>query len=79
MRCFVLVHGAYHGDWCWDLLRPELELRGCNLIVVDLPTGDPSAAAEAYARTVAASIPDDARAVVAVGHSLGGLTIPLPP
>jgi hypothetical protein len=21
----VLVHGAYHGSWCWELLRPELE------------------------------------------------------
>lgn len=22
---FVLVHGAYHGTWCWDSVRAELE------------------------------------------------------
>jgi hypothetical protein len=22
----ALVHGSYQGAWCWDLLRPELEL-----------------------------------------------------
>ena len=25
---FALVHGAYHGAWCWDLVRKELASRG---------------------------------------------------
>ena len=25
---FVLVHGASHGAWCWDLLVPELNRLG---------------------------------------------------
>ena len=25
---FVLIHGGYHGAWCWDKLTPELEKLG---------------------------------------------------
>ena len=25
---FALVHGAWHGGWCWERLTPELERRG---------------------------------------------------
>jgi pimeloyl-ACP methyl ester carboxylesterase len=28
MSTFVLVHGAWHGGWCWDLVRPQLEAAG---------------------------------------------------
>jgi hypothetical protein len=28
MATFGLVHGAWHGAWCWDRLVPELEARG---------------------------------------------------
>nr|WP_275404033.1 hypothetical protein [Pseudonocardia acidicola] len=24
----VLVHGAWHGSWCWDELVPALEAHG---------------------------------------------------
>ena len=34
---FLLVHGAYHGPWCWSLLQPELIARGHTITVVDLP------------------------------------------
>lgn len=27
-RTFVLVHGAWHGGWCWQLLARELRKRG---------------------------------------------------
>jgi pimeloyl-ACP methyl ester carboxylesterase len=77
---FLLVHGARHGAWCWDLLVRELEARGHASIAVDLPSEDESAGAERYAEVAA----DAVRAaggprVVAVGHSLGGLVIPLLP
>lgn len=36
----VLVHGAYHGAWCWDFLRPELERFGHRVVTVDLPISD---------------------------------------
>jgi pimeloyl-ACP methyl ester carboxylesterase len=77
MTTFALVHGAWHGAWCWDRLIPELARHGHACIAVELPCEDLDAGCAAYAehvleQTVAAG--DD---LVLVGHSLGGLTIPL--
>src|SRR5262245_614415 len=43
MSMFVLVHGAYHGGWCWSRLVPELERLGHRAIAPDLPCDDPAA------------------------------------
>jgi len=74
---FVLVHGAYHGAWCWDELRTELESGGHSSTAVDLPNEDPDAGAERYVDEVLQAVPRRADAVVMVGHSLAGLTIPI--
>ena len=74
---FALVHGAYHGAWCWDDLRRELEREGHETSAADLPCEDHDAGVERYADEVLASIPKSAREVVLVGHSLAGLTIPV--
>jgi pimeloyl-ACP methyl ester carboxylesterase len=73
---FVLVHGAWHGAWCWERLVPELERRGARAIAVELPGDDPDAGLADYRDCVLAAIPD-AEDVVLVGHSLGGVTVPL--
>jgi pimeloyl-ACP methyl ester carboxylesterase len=73
---FVLVHGSYHGAWCWDLLRPELERLGHRAVAVDLPISDPAAAAEAYADIVLGAA-DGLTDPVLVGHSMAGLVVPL--
>lgn len=73
---FALVHGAYHGAWCWNLLRKELERDGHSTSAVDLPCDDPDAGVDRYADLVVQAIPDRSDAVM-VGHSLGGLTIPV--
>src|SRR5260370_38629332 len=75
---FVLVHGAYHGAWCWDDLRAELERGGHSSSAVDLPTEDPDAGAERYVDEILHAIPRQADPVVMVGHSLGGLSLPVP-
>ena len=72
----ALVHGAYHGAWCWDLLRPELEHLGHRVITMDLPISDPACRAEEYAQAVGQAL-DPHSAPVLVGHSMGGLIIPL--
>lgn len=76
MATFGLVHGAGHGAWCWERLIPALEARGHRALAVDLPCEDPGAGCLRYAEVVDAALPpaDD---LVLVGHSLGGLTIPL--
>jgi pimeloyl-ACP methyl ester carboxylesterase len=77
MSTFVLVHGAWHGAWCWELLIPELEARGHNAVAVDLPSRSTRAGSSRYARTVVRAIRNVDEPVTVVGHSLGGLTIPL--
>src|SRR2546423_5096497 len=79
MATFALVHGAWHGGWGWDLLRPELERLGHRVVSVALPCDDPGAGCARYAAVVAEALAAESGDVVAVGHSLGGLTIPLLP
>ena len=33
----VLVHGAWHGAWCWAALQSELDSRGIASLAIDLP------------------------------------------
>lgn len=70
----LLVHGAFHGAWCWDRLLPELSARGLEAEAVDLPftTADDDRAAVAGAIE---RLSRDGRPVVVVGHSLGGVVI----
>jgi pimeloyl-ACP methyl ester carboxylesterase len=72
----ALVHGSYHGSWCWAFLRPELERLGHRVITPDLAISDPGLGAADYAKSVAAAI-DPASEPVLVGHSMAGLVIPL--
>lgn len=74
MSTFVLVHGAWHGAWCWERLTPELEALGHRVVAVDLPCDDPEATFEDYADVVAAVM--DGGEIV-VGHSLAGNVLPL--
>lgn len=77
MSLFCLVHGAYEGAWCWNLLIPELEARGHQAIALDLPLEDPNAGAVRYAEAVLQVLHDAGDDIVLVGHSMSGLLIPL--
>src|SRR4029453_2523264 len=37
----VLVHGAWHGSWCWAKVVPLLEEQGLAVRTVDLPSTGP--------------------------------------
>ena len=37
MSQFLLVHGAFHGAWCWRKTVAELERRGHRAKAIDLP------------------------------------------
>src|SRR5208337_4064567 len=80
---FVLVHGAWHGGWCWAAVINQLEKLGDTAYAVDLPghgmnRADRSKVTLAsYVDSVAQFIErHDLKNVVLAGHSLGGLTIP---
>jgi predicted alpha/beta hydrolase family esterase len=71
MARFVLVHGAWHGAWCFAELVRELEARGHAAAAVDLPCDEPGLTQHDYARLIGPQ-PD----AIVVGHSLAGQTIP---
>jgi pimeloyl-ACP methyl ester carboxylesterase len=81
MATFVLVHGAWHGGWCWSKLMPLLRAAGHVVEAPDLPAhgADPAPAAgvglDAYCDRVCEVIDSLEGDVVLVGHSLGGVTI----
>lgn len=74
---FALVHAAWHGPWCWAAIARELKERGHRAVAVELPCEDTDAGASAYAEVVLEALTYEEGDVVLVGHSLGGLTIPL--
>lgn len=76
MTTFGLVHGAWHGAWCWEPLQAALDERGHDSVAVDLPCDDWDATLDDNARIVVDAL-GDADDVVLVGHSLGGITIPV--
>lgn len=75
----VLVHGAFHGAWCWDRVVPRLEDAGVAVVALDLPGhgADPAPPGDLHAhadflRAYLESLPGP---VVVVGHSYGGAVI----
>jgi pimeloyl-ACP methyl ester carboxylesterase len=71
MTTVVLVHGAFHGAWCWEPVRSALDERGVANLAPDLPlTG-----VDADAATVAAVLDAVDGPVVLCGHSYGGMVI----
>ncbi len=80
MAHFVLVHGAYHGSWCWRHVLPRLDVLGHKATTVDLPghaAGDaprPDLTLDEVCETVIAKLTPDC---ILVGHSLGGQAITL--
>lgn len=79
----VLVHGAWHGAWCWAALQAELDRRAIPSVAVDLPGHGVATAPLGGVRDDAAAlcaILDRLTAagtgpVVLVGHSYGGAVI----
>jgi pimeloyl-ACP methyl ester carboxylesterase len=80
---FVLVHGAWHGGWCWASVINELDKRGDRAFALDLPgsNGNPLDRAkvnlQVYIDSVIRWIEDrNLRNVILAGHSMGGLVLP---
>jgi pimeloyl-ACP methyl ester carboxylesterase len=75
----LLVHGAWHGAWCWEPVVAALEARDVRAVAVDLPGhGDdtsPFTDLHGDAGRVRAALDDFDEPVVLVGHSYGGVVI----
>jgi pimeloyl-ACP methyl ester carboxylesterase len=76
MTQFALVHGAWHGAWFMEPLAAVLRARGHEAIAIELPSDEPEAGFADYVDVVVAGC-EGLGDVAVVGHSFGGLTIPL--
>ncbi len=81
MSEFVLVHGAWHGAWCWEKVVPLLTARGHRVRAIDLPghgrhPQPPGTVSwDDYMRRMGEVIAASAEPPILVGHSLGGAVI----
>ena len=81
MSTYVLIHGTWHGAWCWDKVIPLLEQAGHAAIAPDLPghgkdkTPIPEVTLHAYVNRVCETINAQTEPVILVGHSMAGVII----
>jgi pimeloyl-ACP methyl ester carboxylesterase len=67
----VLVHGAWHGAWCWDSVLTELRHRNIDATAVELPfTGFAD-----DVDVVRSAIGATSQGVVVCAHSYGGAVV----
>lgn len=81
MARFILVHGAFHGSWCWERVRPVLKARGHRADCVALPglgrtnAVAPEAWLDVWSDAVIRHIEADPEPAIVVGHSRAGIII----
>ncbi|MGB3742236.1 MAG: alpha/beta hydrolase [Castellaniella sp.] len=80
---YLLVHGAWHGGWCWSAVAERLRQAGHRVDTPTLPgLGErsnllgPDITLDTFIRDVECYLTkEDLREVILVGHSFGGLVI----
>jgi pimeloyl-ACP methyl ester carboxylesterase len=83
MATFVLVHGGWHGGWCWQKVIPLLEAAGHEVYAPTL-TGlaeraselSPDVGLDTHIQDIVGLLEDrNLQGVILVGHSYGGMVI----
>jgi pimeloyl-ACP methyl ester carboxylesterase len=74
---FVLIHGAWHGGWCWERVIKELEKSGHTAEAPTMPGHNPDdnrsdIKFENYVTKIIEVLNKQASPVVLVGHSSAG-------
>jgi pimeloyl-ACP methyl ester carboxylesterase len=77
---FVLIHGAWHGGWCWDGVIKELEKAGHTAEAPTLPGHSPGddrskVTFDDYVNEIASVLKRQPKPVVLVGHSSAGFLL----
>lgn len=74
---FCLVHGSWHGAWCWQRLQEELGSAGRKSIAPDLPFEDPNKSLDDHAAIIRKEeLKSGATEIIRVGWSWGANVIP---
>lgn len=80
---YVLVHGAWHGGWCWEAVAQRLRAHGHRVFAPTL-TGlgeradllSPEVGLQTFVQDVVDQLErDDLTDVILVGHSFGGIPL----
>ena len=77
----LLIHGAWHGGWCWHKVVPLLQAQGHSVIAPDLPghgedkTPTTTVTIESYVNRVCEIGTSQTEPVILLGHSMGGAVI----
>ena len=74
---FVLLHGAWHGGWCWQGVKKELEAKGHTCITPTMPGHGPDDSRQGitydgYVKTIEDVVKQQSGKVVLAGHSSAG-------
>lgn len=81
MSTFVLVHGAWHGAWCWYKVIPLLEKMGHKAVTFDLPSHGrdkilpENVTFRDYVDCLNNKLDAEKEPVILVGHSMSGSLI----
>lgn len=81
MSVYVLIHGAWHGAFCWHKVTPLLERAGHTVLAPDLPShgADPTprmqVTMKSYVDRVNEILDSCPEPAIVVGHSMGGAVI----
>lgn len=76
MGTFCLIHGSAQSPRGWDLLTPELQRRGHDVLLADLPPGVTQLSWQEYSDAILA-VCGSAKNVILVGASMSGIFLPL--
>jgi pimeloyl-ACP methyl ester carboxylesterase len=81
MSSYLLIHGAWHGGWCWRKIVALLEAKGHRVFAPDLPghgrdtTATATVTLRSYTDRICEIASAQAEPVILTGHSMGGVAI----
>lgn len=81
LRTYLLIHGGWHGSWCWTKVSNQLRGIGHKVITPDLPghyrnnRDFKGICLNTYVRYIEDAIKHSSVPVTLVGHSMAGLVI----
>ena len=81
MSGYVMIHGAWHGAWCWEKVIPLLQGQGHTAVARNLPahgkdkTPIAEVSLQSYADRVCDILDAQPEPAILVGHSMGGIVI----